>query len=217
MPFPFEVAFEEVRADLDRYVDAVFGSLQSEFLTLPKGGGFLEFPAFEQGYEALKWATRDFREVSAETVIATVYRVPVVLIVLRSILGFTPPEWAYVTTQRTGIEVPQGAARTLDRTVRLKPTTPLPATTGVTGRRIHAMVRAACELLTGGAPVDERAPELIHRLDKADTRGGLASIQPLADLGVPYTMLLYERFLGRLSGVNYSFRSTTTKIPDRCS
>jgi hypothetical protein len=197
MPFPFEVPFEEVCEDIDTYVDAIFGALQSEFLTLPKGDGFLEYPVFEHGYEALKRATRDFREVSIETVIETIYRVPVVLIVLRSILGFTPPEWAYVATQRTGLEVPQGAARTLDRTVRLRPTTPLPSTTGVTGRRIHALVTAACELLIEGAPVDERTPELIHRLDKADTREGLASIQPLADLGVPYAMLLYERFLGR--------------------
>jgi hypothetical protein len=197
MPFPFEVPFEEVRADLDTYVDAVFGALQSEFLTLPKGDGFLEYPAFEQGYEALKRITGDFRNLSVEPVIEAVYKVPVVLIVLRSILGFTPPEWAYVTTQRTGVEVPQGAARTLDRTVRLKPTSPLPITTGVTGKRIRALVTAACELLIEGAPVDERTPELIHRLDKADTRGGLISIQPLADLGVPYAMLLYERFLGR--------------------
>jgi hypothetical protein len=197
MPFPFEVPFEEVRADLDTYVDAVFGALQSEFLTLPKGEGFLEYPVFEAGYEALKHTTRDFRDFSIGAVIDTVYRVPVTLIVLRAMLGFTPPEWAYVTTQRTGVEVPQGAARTLDRTVRLKATMPLPRTTGVTGKRIHALVMAACELLIEGAPTDERAPELIHRLDKADTRSGLSSIQPLADLGVPYAMLLYERFLGR--------------------
>jgi hypothetical protein len=59
------------------------------------------------------------------------------------------------------------------------------------------MVTAACELLIEGAPKNERTPELIHRLDKADTREGIGSIQPLADLGVPYAMLLYERFLGR--------------------
>jgi hypothetical protein len=41
-------------------------------------------------------------------------------------------------------------------------------------------------------PLDE-----LHRLDKADTKHGLSSIQPLADLGVPYAMVLYERFLGR--------------------
>ncbi len=37
----------------------------------------------------------------------------------------------------------------------------------------------------------------LHRLDKGDTAEGIASLQPLADLGVPYPMLLYERFLGR--------------------
>jgi hypothetical protein len=52
-------------------------------------------------------------------------------------------------------------------------------------------------LLIERAPINERIPEPIHRFDKADTRGGLVSIQPLADLGVPYAMLLYERFLGR--------------------
>jgi hypothetical protein len=197
MPFPFEVPFKDVLADLDTYVDEIFGALQSEFLTLPKGEGFLEYPVFEQGYEALKRTTRDFRDLSVEPVLETVYKVPVTLIVLRSMLGFTPPEWAYVTTQRTGVKVDQGAARTIDRTVRLTPTKPLPVTTGLSGKRIRALVTAACELLTEGAPIDERTPQLIHRLDKADTRGGLKSIQPLADLGVPYAMLLYERFLGR--------------------
>ncbi len=40
-------------------------------------------------------------------------------------------------------------------------------------------------------------PGVLHRLDKADTRQGLKSLQPLVDLGVPYAMVLYERFLGR--------------------
>ncbi len=47
MTFPFEVKFEEVQADLDRYVDAVFECLESEFLVMPKGPGFIEFPVFE--------------------------------------------------------------------------------------------------------------------------------------------------------------------------
>jgi hypothetical protein len=47
----------------------------------------------------------------------------------------------------------------------------------------------------------EGAPQLdinkIHRLDKADTKSGLKSLQAVAELGAPYAMLLYERFLGR--------------------
>ena len=57
MPFPFEIGFDEVRSDLDGCVDAVFGCLESEFLVMPKGDGFVEFPDFENGYEALKRAT----------------------------------------------------------------------------------------------------------------------------------------------------------------
>lgn len=114
--------------------------------------------------------------------------------VLRTILGFTPPEWAYVTTERTDVEVPQGAARTLDRTVRLKPLIPFRTSGGVTERRIRALVTTACELLKEGAT---QGPGILHRLDKADTKSGLASLQPLADLGLPYPMVLYERFLGR--------------------
>jgi hypothetical protein len=197
MPFPFEVPFAEVRADLDTYVDAIFSALRSEFLTLPKGDGFVDYPLFEQGYEALKHSTGNFRNLSSQTVIDTVYQTPVAFIVLRTMLGFTPPEWADVASQHNGMDIPQGAVRNLDRTIRMNPTTPLRLNNGVGGERIHALVTAACELLIKGVPTEERKPELIHRLDKADTRDGLASIQPLADLGVPYAMLLYERFLGR--------------------
>ncbi len=194
MSFPFESPFEQVQADLDLYVDEVFGALHSEFLSLPKGKGFVDYPVFEQGYEALKRATGGFRNWTHEAVSGAVYQSPIVLIVLRAMLGFTPPEWAYVATQRTTVEVPQGAARTLDRTIRLKPLTPLRVNGGVTDKRIHALVETAVQLLVEGA---SHNPGVIHRLDKADTRDGLVGLQTLADLGVPYAMLLYERFLGR--------------------
>jgi len=194
MPFPFEVPFERVQADLDTYVDEVFGVLHSEFLALPRGEGFVEYPVFEQGYEALKRTTQGFRDLSPGPVIETVYKTPIALIVLRTMLGFTPPEWAYVTTQRTNVEVPQGAVRTLDRTLRLSPLTPMRTKGGVTEQRVRALVDTACQLLAEGAP---QTPGVLHRLDKADTKQGLASLQPLADLGVPYAMVLYERFLGR--------------------
>jgi len=61
--------------------------------------------------------------------------------------------------------------------------------------RVVALVQAACDLLSNVAPYTEN--DRIHRLDKADTRGGLKTIQARAEIGVPYAMLLYERFLGR--------------------
>lgn len=195
MPFPFEVPFEAVEADLDTFVNVVFDSLHSEFLTMPKGEGFVEYPVFERGYETLKRTTRGFRDVTPKAVIDAVYETPIAFIVLRTVLGFTPPEWAEVTSQRSGVVVSQSAARTLDRAVRMKPFRRLKASGGETDRRLRALVATACELLAEGAPPDRSG--LIHRLEKADSRHGVASLQPLADLGMPYAMLLYERLLGR--------------------
>lgn len=194
MQHPFEIPFVDVAADIETYVDSVFASLRSEFLTLPKGEGFVEYHVFEEGYEALKRQTGNFRTLEPDAIFALVRATPIAFIVLRTMLGFTPPEWAYVTTEHTNIEVPQGAARTLDRNIRLNPAKPLLAGGGATEQRIRAMIATACRLLLEGAP---DTPGLLHRLDKADTKFGLQSVQPLADIGVPYAMVLYERFLGR--------------------
>jgi hypothetical protein len=195
MPFPFEVPFEDVRENLDFYIDEMFGSLRSEFLAMPKGDGFVDYALFEQGYEALKRATAGFRLIEPDRVVGCVFATPIAAVVLRAMLGFTPPEWAYVATQRTGVEVNQGAARSIDRKVRLAPLTPLRRNGGVTEQRIEALAITACQLLTEGAP--QTPPEILHRLGKVDTADGLTSLQAAADLGIPYAMLLYERFLGR--------------------
>ena len=54
MKYPFEVPFDEISSALDPLVDAVFSSLASEFLILPKGDGFVEYADFVNGYEELK-------------------------------------------------------------------------------------------------------------------------------------------------------------------
>ena len=119
---------------------------------------------------------------------------PISIVVLRSMLGFTPPEWGYVTTQRTGVTVSQGFARSIDRKVRMAPEIELnPGNKSFV--RLKAMVDAACQLLVNGVP--DVPGDQLHRLDKADTSRGVDSIQNLARIGVPYAMLLYERFLGR--------------------
>lgn len=194
MPFPFEVPFQDVLNDLDLYVDEVCASLQSGFMTMPKGPGFIEYPVFEGGYEQLKRVTGGFRTLECDHILAVVQQTPIALIVLRAMLGFTPSEWADAATAKTGVDVSQGAARTIDRSIRIAPTHPLRAH-GVTWDRVRALVASACDLLAVGPEAVEEG--FIHRLHKADTLQGLASIAPMADLGVPYAMLLYERFLGR--------------------
>jgi hypothetical protein len=192
--YPFEVPFEEIRRDADRYVDSVFSCLESEFLIMPKGPGFVGYPVFERGYEALKAATGGFSELGPDRVLAIVRSEPIAMVVLRAMLGFTPSEWGYVTTQRTGVSVLQGFVRALDRKARMSPEKAFKAV-GATEERMKALVETACVMLAGGLP--QVGDDQLHRLDKADTRRGLASIEHVAGLGVPYAMLLYERFLGR--------------------
>jgi hypothetical protein len=192
--FPFQFGFDVVQARLDEFVSAVCSSLESEFLVLPKGEGFIEYAVFETGYEALKRVTSGFANINSDAVLGAVRETPVAFIVLRTMLGFTPPEWAYVAAQRTGVEITQGAIRALDRRVRVTPLAPL-SQGEATQQRLKALVEAACALLREGSPSTPAGK--IHRLDKADTRGGLRDLQAVAKLGVPYPMLLYERFLGR--------------------
>ena len=191
---PFEATFAEIKADPDASVSSVFSCLESEFLVMPKGEGFVEYPVFERGYEALKQATVGFTKIASDVLYETALRCPISIVVLRSMLGFTPSEWAYVATERTGVLVTQGFARTLDRRVRMNPLEPI-GDAGVTGERLKLMVQVAARLLQeGAARVDEKS---IHRLDKADTRHGLEGVRSFAKIGVPYAVLLYERFLGR--------------------
>ncbi|MBQ1783230.1 MAG: hypothetical protein II007_06240 [Gammaproteobacteria bacterium] len=196
MPKRFNVDYNDPELSFDPLIDEVFEELQSSFLEMPKGDGFTDYQTFEAGYQALKRFTRDFVDVSVERVEAAVLEAPIAFVVFRSILGFTPPEWAYVTTERTGIKVDQGAARTMDRNARLRPLNPREAwSNGLGDQRMRAMIRAGIETLASG--IGSARPGIVHRLDKVDTRDGVPSVRHISMLGAPYAVLLYERFLGR--------------------
>jgi hypothetical protein len=192
--YPFEVSPEEIERNPEPYVDAIFSSLESEFLVMPKGTGFIDYPIFELGYEVLKASTAGFSDLKAEKILPVIESHPISIIVLRTMLGFSPPEWAYVTTQRTSIVVSQGFIRTLDRKIRMHPDKPMKLT-AFSRKRVDALLETACQMLAVGVPEVEK--DQLHRLDKADTKYGTESIKNLGAIGVPYAMLLYERFLGR--------------------
>ncbi len=194
MPRWFEVDYKTLEKKLDQYVDQIFGDLESDFLTMPKGQGFVEYQQFEEAYRALCKTTDHFRDFHTDALLTCVCNNPLVLIVIRAILGFTPSEWAYLATQRSSVPVSQQAARAMDRYVRLHQQGPLPWS-GSRKEKLRALLQAACDLLSH--PPEKDASGLLHRLDKADTRQGLVSLRACAQLGVPYAMVLYERFLGR--------------------
>lgn len=195
MPLRFDLDYKDPDLAFDPLVDEVFSELQSSFLEMPRGEGFIDYTTFEKGYQALKRSTNDFTNVTVASVEAAVVAAPIAFIVFRAILGFTPPELAYVTTERTGVRVDQGAARTMDRNMRLRPLTRRVLGTTLADQRLRAMIVAGVETLAAGA--GQEVVALLHRLDKVDTKEGIASLQAIADLGVPYAVLLYERFLGR--------------------
>ena len=77
----------------------------------------------------------------------------------------------------------------------MNPLTPVSEGNGITAARIRAMIDAGVRtILLGGGTV---APSILHRLDKADTAKGQLNLKSISDLGAPYPVLLYERFLGR--------------------
>jgi hypothetical protein len=195
MPLRFDADYADPSLSFEPLVDEVFAELKSSFLEMPRGEGFVDYGTFERGYQALKRATGDFENVTPESVLAAVAEAPIAFIVFRSILGFTPPEWAYITTENTGVEVDQGAARSIDRNMRMRPLAPRALGSTLTDKRIRAMIEAGVKILLAGA--NSAAPTILHRLDKADTKEGIKSVEAVADLGVPYPVLLYERFLGR--------------------
>lgn len=192
----FNADYNDPSLSFDPLIDEVFDELNSSFIEMPRGDGFTDYETFEKGYQALKQCTNNFDSITEENVEAAIIYRPIAFVVFRAILGFTPPEWAYVTTELTDTKVDQNAARTIDRNIRMSPLTPrLPLQQNLSDKRMRAMIMAGVATLREGAL--RSSPNMVHRLDKVDTKHGFASVKHIANLGLPYAVLLYERILGR--------------------
>ena len=198
MQRPFELDPAELELRLDEMVAVTFGDLQSQFLVLPRGQGFVSFDDFQAAYEVLKRETSAFASLNESAVWAALEKDALTLLVLRAILGLSPPEWADLARSERAINVTQGAARNLD--VKIRKDRALVARLrraphSIGHKRIEAMVSVAVEHITRGAPED--TTDTVHRLAKVDTAEGVVSLQHVAAAHVPYVALLYERYLGR--------------------
>lgn len=212
MPRPFEVDRTYLRDHLDEMILITISDLSSEFLLMPKGEGFIEFPDFRDALEVLKRHTQNFTVFSQATVGQAIRENSRAFGVLRAMLGMTSPEWADLARSELGRDVSQGAARNLDKSCRTDPRyvaeieqryaerlrrhrdagrSPRPKSL----ERIDALAAVAVQYVTRGAPTD--GDGVVHRLDKFDTQHGLESVRHAANESVPYAVLLYERYLGR--------------------
>ena len=214
MKRPFELNPVDLSERLEEMVDATISDLGSEFLLMPEGSAFTKYEQFSKAYETLKRRTSSFREFTETRVLEALFENNRSFCVLRAILGMTPPEWAELARSEFGFEIPQNAARTLDRKCRengawikqLKMNYEIRSANAknkatketeepVSLQRIKILARTAIHFVTRGAPKEVEG--VIHRLEKFDTHQGLDSVQYAARENVPYAVLLYERYLGR--------------------
>lgn len=195
MTHPFELPPAELDTRLDEMVTVTFGDIQSQFLVLPRGNGFVEFGEFQTAYEVLKRQTQAFQEFTEKTVWAALVEDALTLVVVRTILGVSPPEWADLARSERDSDVTQGAARSIDTKVRKERRLFAKRQDGATVQRVKALISVAVDYIGRGAPAD--VTDTVHRLAKVDTIIGLDSVQHAASHHVPYAALLYERFLGR--------------------
>jgi len=195
--YPFDADPSALARDIERYVDVTFASLASFYLELPRGRAFTSYDSFRQAYLRLESNTSRFAQLDPTAVLRAVREDAMVLVVLRCILGLSPPELADLTTETQGVPVAQGFARAQDQRARSTPTL-FRSMRPDTERRLAAMVKAACDAISKRTEGPSAPSEtLIHRLDKIDTAQGLSSLQKVASSGVEYSALLYERLLGR--------------------
>ena len=198
MPHPFEITEEQLGPNLDAMVDATFADIESQFLILPKGNGYVPYGDFQSAYEVLKRHTGAFKALNEITVWTAIEEDGLSFVVLRTILGLSPPEWADLARSDLNSDVNQGVARNLDTKPRhdrayfakLKK-----RSDSVTYKRAADLVKVAIEYISRGAP--SGAADTVHRLAKVDTTEGLSSLRHVAASHVPYSVLLYERYLGR--------------------
>ena len=212
MKRPFELNQQELERRLEEMVDATISDLGSEFLLMPAGTAFIKYDDFQKAYEVLKRHTGSFANFSDSVIHSALLENSRVFCVIRAILGMSPPEWAELARSEYSYEIPQNAARTLDRKCREdvgyinglekrhrarmpKNKGKQPVDTPISLKRIDNLVQTAIYFIQRGAPKELNG--VIHRLAKFDTSRGIDSVQYAAKEAIPYAVLLYERYLGR--------------------
>ena len=195
---PFESSSADLQDRIEELVDATFSDIQSQFLVLPRGGNFVEYHEFQSAYESLRRRTDAFADFSKGSVWSALRENSLSFVVVRTMLGLSPPEWADLARSDRDSDISQGYARNLERRCRSdrayigKLVCPL---NSKALNRIDALISVAVEHITRGSPPG--VADTVNRLDKVDSTHGLESLRHVASHHIPYAMLLYERYLGR--------------------
>lgn len=195
---PFELNELQLESQLEQMVDSTFDDIQSQFLLLPKGQGYIEFTDFQHAFEVLKRNTAAFKSLNSESVWSALFEDSLCFVVLRTILGISPPEWADLACSDLNCDIDLNGVRTLDSKVRKERdyfSRIRKNENSLILKRSKNLVTVAINYITKGVP--KTSEDTIHRLSKFDTIEGLASLRFAVEAHVPYAVLLYERYLGR--------------------
>ncbi|MDQ3819517.1 MAG: hypothetical protein M3362_17820, partial [Acidobacteriota bacterium] len=111
MKRPFEVDSDYLRDHLEEMVDITFSDLQSQFLVLPKGNNFVDYREFQEAYEVLKRHTSAFTVFTNEAVWEALREHSLCFLIIRTILGVSPPEWADLANAELDTAITQGYIR----------------------------------------------------------------------------------------------------------
>lgn len=195
---PYLAAESELQTHIEQAVDFVFSELSSQFMLLPRGVNFLGYDAFQEGYEALRINTDGFAALTAESCWTALREDARAWIVLRAIMGISPPEWGELANELEHKSIPTNWCRSIDGDVKKDRDLFNESRSQPEQRRqrVDLCIRAAVKAINEGAePL--QTDDLLHRLDKFDTAAGHSSVEHASLQGVPYPVLLYERILGR--------------------
>ena len=100
---PFEVPYPAVASDPTPLSTRCLTACSPRFWFCPRGSGFVPYADFAQAYEALKRHTQGFTRMEPLCVMEAIQQDALSLVVLRTILGFSPPELAFVAAERTDV------------------------------------------------------------------------------------------------------------------
>ena len=176
----------------DLLVKGFLNHLRPSFHLIPKGDSMADEESFTNAYAALAAGTGDFSRPDARSLATVLQCTPAALAPLRMIVGLTHNELA------VAIKLTDPDARVSGEALKKFERSPPPEQASSRHDRLATSVAQAVtdamsrKILT----VPPTAASYFHsKLDKRDTREGWSSVQSDAG-GVPYSALLYQRYVG---------------------
>lgn len=181
--------------NLGDLVDATKQNLRPAELTLPKDDKFVEKDEFYSAYQELYVETRRFEILNSETVWRAYDRNKMVFIVIRSLIGLLPREWAKIANEQGLEDITEDFIKDIDKKIRKGE---IEYHQEKTKRRLKNLFSVTIEYIE--TPVPETEDGAVNKLDLAGRVRSSRSIQDIAENGVPLREVLWERSMSNPLG-----------------